>query len=104
MCTFTAVDVENPWITLGVAFASKTCFISMEMVEFPAIGVRLKISTPSNRTVKVAEPAAVLTTTILVTTAVVPDVGTVYSAPMVVAKAVLAKAFVTVAINYYFLL
>jgi len=104
MWTFTVVAVAKPRIFLGVALASKTCYISTEIVECPGIGVSSNNSTPSNRMLKVCVAALVFTTTMLVTTVVVPVVGTVYRSPTVVANVALARALVVVAINYYFLL
>jgi hypothetical protein len=68
-----------------------------------AIAVVVNSDVPFNASVKVPADAAVLVTTMLVTTVVV-DAGTVYRVVLDVAAAALARALLTVAISYYFLL
>jgi hypothetical protein len=68
-----------------------------------AIAVVVNSDVPFSASVKVPADAAVLVTTMLVTTVVV-DEGTVYRVALDVAAAVLARALLTVAISYYFLL
>jgi hypothetical protein len=81
----TVVADANPAINLVVV---KTCFMSKPTKELAAIVLAGIIATPSSRIVKVAEEAAVLLTTMLVTVAVVAA-GTVYRVALEVAAAFL---------------
>ena len=94
MWKFTVTAEAKPAITLVVA---RTCFRSKNAEEFAARDAPEITATPSIVMVNVAADAAVLATTIFVTTAVVDD-GTVYSVADDVAAAVLARALVVVAI------
>jgi hypothetical protein len=90
----------NPLI---VFVAASTCFISIIVESYAPTVTVVAIETSSRSNVNVPDVPAVLVTTIFVTTAVVAD-GTVYRVVLDVAAAVLARALVTVAISYYFLL
>ena len=83
---------------LGVAFAGITCLISITAVVFAAIAAVLKTSTPSIRMLNVADVPAVLHTTMLVTTVVVLEFGTVYKVPELVANAARASTLDVAAI------
>ena len=72
----------------------------MYTVEFAAIAVVVNSDTPFRPRVNVPADAAVLVTTMLLTTVVVAE-GTVYRVVDVVAAAVRARTLVTVAISYY---
>ena len=97
MWKFTVTAEAKPAIILVVA---STCFRSKNADELAAIDAPEMTATPSIVIVNVAADAAVLATTILVTTVVV-DAGTVYSVVDDVAAAVLARALVVVAIYFY---
>jgi hypothetical protein len=96
MWKLTVTADAKPAIILVVA---RTCLRSKNADEFAARDAPEITATPSSVIVKVAADAAVLATTMLVTTAVVSD-GTVYSVADDVAAAVLARALVVVAICY----
>jgi hypothetical protein len=83
-----------------VFVVASTCFKSNIAVELAAIAVVVNKDVPFKPIVKVAADAAVLVTTMLVTTVVV-DAGTVYSVALDVANALRASALLTVAISYY---
>jgi len=76
----------------------------MYAVEFAATEDADCIATVSIFKVKVAAEVAVFVTATFVTTVVVDVFGTVYSVVLLVAAAVLARAFDVVAISYYLLL
>jgi hypothetical protein len=97
MWNLTVVADARPAIIFVVA---RTCFKSNAAVELAAIAASLNRSTESTVIVNVAAVAAELVTTMLLITVVV-DAGTVYSVVLDVAAAVLARAFVNVAISYY---
>jgi hypothetical protein len=75
----------------------------MYTVEFAATDDADCKATESIFSVKVAADVSVLVTAIFVTTVVVDVFGTVYSVVLLVAAAVLARAFDVVAISYYLL-
>jgi hypothetical protein len=86
---------------LGVALAGITCFMSKPTTELAGIDTAGTIVTPSIAMVAVEAEVAALDNTIFDTTVMVDVVGTVYRVALDVAAAVLAIAFVTVAISYY---
>lgn len=100
MWKLTVVAEASPVIVFVVA---RTCLREMLIESFAETGTAVAIDTPSSAKVKVAPEAAVLTTSISVTTVVV-DAGTVYSVVLDVDAAPLKRTLVTVAISYYFLL
>jgi hypothetical protein len=81
--------------------AGITCFISKPTTELAGIDTAGTIVTPSKAIVAVEAEVAVLANTIFDTTVIVVVVGTVYRVVLVVAAAVLARAWVNVAISYY---
>jgi hypothetical protein len=97
----TAVVDAKPVITLGVALAGITCFISKPTTELAGIDTAGTIVTPSKAIVAVEAEVAVLANTMFETTVVVDVLGTVYNVVLDVAAAVLARAWVNVAISYY---
>jgi len=101
MWIVTAVVDAYPVTVLGVALAGITCFRSNAVTELAASETVGMITTPSIATVPVDAVAAALASTMLVTTVVVPVVGTVYSVALDVVAAVRARALVIVAISYY---
>ena len=72
----------------------------MYTVEFAATDDPDCKATESMFNVKVADDAAVFVTAIFVTTVVVDEFGTVYSVVLLVAAAVLARAFDVTAMSY----
>jgi hypothetical protein len=101
MWIVTAVVDAKPVITLGVALAGITCFISKPTTELAGIDTAGTIAIPSIAIVVVAADVAVLANTMFDTTVMVVVVGTVYSVVLDVAAAVRASACVNVAISYY---
>jgi hypothetical protein len=97
----TAVVDAKPVITLGVALAGITCFISKPTTELAGIDTAGTTVTPSKAIVAVDADVAVLANTIFETTVVVEVLGTVYNVVLDVAAAVRASACVNVAISYY---
>jgi hypothetical protein len=97
----TAVVDAKPVITLGVALAGITCFISKPTTELAGIDTAGTTVTPSKAMVAVEAEVAVLANTMFDTTVIVVVVGTVYRVVLDVAAAVLARAWVNVAISYY---
>ena len=97
----TAVVDAKPVITLGVALAGITCFISKPTTELAGIDTAGTTTTPSKAIVAVDAEVAVLANTMFDTTVIVVVVGTVYRVVLVVAAAVRAIALVNVAISYY---
>jgi hypothetical protein len=97
----TAVVDAKPVITLGVALAGITCFISKPTTELAGIDTAGTTAIPSIAIVAVDADVAVLANTIFETTVVVEVLGTVYSVVLDVAAAVRASACVNVAISYY---
>jgi hypothetical protein len=79
--------------------AVRTCLRSNIAVVLAAIAVVVNSDTPFRPSVNVPADAAVLVTTMLLTTVVVAE-GTVYKVVLDVAAAVRASALVTVAIVY----
>lgn len=67
----------KPVMVFGVALAGMTCFKSKPINEFAAIEVVGTITTLSMAIVAVAADAEVLANTMLVTTVVVDELGTV---------------------------
>jgi hypothetical protein len=96
MWKLTVVAEARPAIIFVVV---RTCFIGILSESFAEIGTVVAIDTPSSVNVNVAADAAVLTTSISVTTVVV-DAGTVYRVVLDVAAAPLKRALVVVAIVY----
>jgi hypothetical protein len=88
----TAVVDAKPVITLGVALAGITCFISNPTTELAGIDTAGTIVTPSIAIVAVEADVAALANTMFDTTVTVDVFGTVYSVALDVAAAVLARA------------
>jgi hypothetical protein len=97
----TAVVDAKPVITLGVAFAGITCLRSKPISELAGIDTAGTTATPSIAIVAVDAEVAALANTMLDTTVIVDVLGTVYRVVLDVAAAVLARAWVNVAISYY---
>ena len=97
----TAVVDAKPVITLGVALAGITCFISKPTTELAGIDTAGTTVTPSKAIVAVEADVAALANTMFDTTVIVVVVGTVYRVVLDVAAAVRAIALVVVAISYY---
>jgi hypothetical protein len=97
----TAVVDAKPVITLGVALAGITCFISKPITELAGRDTAGTTVTPSIAMVAVDAEVAALANTMLDTTVIVDVLGTVYRVVLDVAAAVLARAWVNVAISYY---
>jgi hypothetical protein len=105
MWKLTPVAEANPVIVFGVAFAGITCLRSKNAVEFAASATEPRTWTASIATVNVTADADVFAATILVTTVVVDEFGTVYSVALEVAAAVRARTLdVVVAIYFYLFL
>jgi hypothetical protein len=81
--------------------AGITCFISKPTTELAGIDTAGTIATPSIAIVAVDAEVAALANTTLDTTVMVDVLGTVYRVVLDVAAAVLARAWVNVAISYY---
>ncbi len=77
MWILTDVVDAKPVMVFGVASAGITCFKSKPTKEFAAIEVAGTITTPSMAIVAVAADAEVFANTMLVTTVVVDELGTV---------------------------
>jgi len=101
MWIVTAVVEAKPVIVLGVALAGITCFISKPTTELAGIDTAGTIVTPSIAMVAVEAEVAALANTMFDTTVIVDVFGTVYRVVLDVAAAVLARAWVNVAISYY---
>jgi hypothetical protein len=97
----TAVVDAKPVITLGVALAGITCLRSKPISELAGIDTAGTTVTPSMAIVAVDAEVAALANTMFDTTVIVDVLGTVYSVALDVAAAVLARAWVNVAISYY---
>jgi hypothetical protein len=79
-------------ITLGVALAGITCFISKPTTELAGIDTAGTTAMPSIAIVAVEAEVAALANTIFDTTVIVDVLGTVYKVVLDVAAAVLARA------------
>ena len=97
----TAVVDAKPVITLGVALAGITCFISKPTTELAGIDTAGTTATPSIAIVAVDAEVAALANTMFDTTVIVVVVGTVYRVVLDVGAALRASAWVNVAISYY---
>jgi hypothetical protein len=97
MWKLTVVADAKPLIVFVVA---RTCFKSIIVESYAPTVTVVAIDTSSSSKVNVADVAAVLVTTILVTTVVV-DAGTVYKVALDVAAAPRNRALDVVAISYY---
>jgi hypothetical protein len=97
----TAVVDAKPVITLGVALAGITCFISKPTTELAGIDTAGTIVMPSIAIVAVDAEVAELANTMFDTTVIVVVVGTVYRVVLDVGAALRASAVVVVAISYY---
>ena len=97
----TAVVDAKPVITLGVALAGITCLRSKPTSELAGIDTAGTTAIPSIAIVAVDAEVAALANTMLDTTVIVDVLGTVYRVVLDVAAAVLARAWVNVAISYY---